>query len=143
MSVMVIPCSGAKLDRAAPARELYVGSMFRFSLAAALKQCDEGDRVLILSALHGLVELDAVLDPYECKIGAPEAVSVEVLAEQAQRLGIEWDTDVWAFLPKAYFAKLDNALRSFGCYPHFVFEGSERGIGEHRRVLANSMRWPA
>lgn len=132
---MVIPCSGAKLDRPAKARELYVGSMFASSLKAALASvADAGGEVLILSALHGLVRLDDELAPYEQRIDKPGAVSAEKVAEQALELGIDWDSDVYALLPKAYFAKLDDALRSFDCYPHFCYEASDRGIGEQRRV---------
>lgn len=132
---MVIPCSGAKLDRASKARDLYVGSMFKSSLKAAEAQVAwGGGAVLILSALHGLVRLDDVLEPYEQRIDQPGAVSAEKVAAQALALGIDWDSDVFALLPKAYFAKLDDALRSFDCHPHFCYEASDRGIGEQRRV---------
>ena len=46
----VIPCGAEKQDKAAPARDLYTGSMFKHTLAAALAQ---GDRVLVMSAKHG------------------------------------------------------------------------------------------
>jgi hypothetical protein len=50
-----------KAAAAAPARELYTSPLFRMSLALAVHTCDH---VFVLSARHGLVELDRVLQPY-------------------------------------------------------------------------------
>ncbi len=144
----VIPCGGEKLDRAAPAGELYTGQMFRHALNSVRKLAgyDEAEgrgpaRILILSALHGLVELHTVLEPYDLKMGRPGSVSVETLAEQALALGIDWGAQVYAFLPKAYLARLDEALRTHDVYVQDVYEGCEdangrAGIGPQRRVLS-------
>lgn len=60
--VVVIPCGAEKLDATAPARDLYVGSMFRMALAAAEAEiAGTSGRILILSALHGLLELDTIV----------------------------------------------------------------------------------
>jgi hypothetical protein len=70
--VVVIPCAGRKLERRAAARDLYSPSQyFRACLAYAEST---GARVLILSALHGLIELEEELAPYELRMGAPGAV---------------------------------------------------------------------
>jgi hypothetical protein len=60
--LFVIACSGAKLDRAAPARELYTSQLFRKARAYAELH---GADWLILSALHGVVEPDRVIEPYD------------------------------------------------------------------------------
>lgn len=132
----VIPCGAAKLDHAAPARELYVSSMFRMALDAAhAAVADDNGRVLILSALHGLVELDDVLEPYDVKMGDEGCVTVERIVEQCEQLGLTWEAraDVYAALPAAYFDKLDAALKSIDVYAAPVYEAT-RGIGEHRKV---------
>lgn len=134
MTVYIIPCSGPKLAHPAPASELYTGTLFRSCLQAAQAQVEEGDVIYVLSALHGLVALDQVLAPYECEIGSRQAISSELLAVQAQLLGIDWDTQVYAFLPKPYFRKLDKAFRAFDCFAHYIYEGAERGIGDMRSV---------
>lgn len=68
-AAVVIPCSGAKLDRPAPAGELYRGSWHRLARAAADALVErEGGRVLILSAAHGLLELDQLVEPYDLTI---------------------------------------------------------------------------
>lgn len=144
----VIPCGGEKADHAAPAAELYTGQMFRHALASVRKlagyDVEEGRgpaRILILSALHGLVELSTVLEPYDLKMGKPGSVSVETLAGQALAFGIDWGAQVYAFLPKAYLARLDEALRTHDVYVQDVYEGCEdangrAGIGPQRRVLS-------
>jgi len=57
----LIACSNAKLDRAAPAAELYQGQAFRLAMAAAERA---GADVIILSALHGAVSTTRQLQPY-------------------------------------------------------------------------------
>lgn len=136
----VVPCGGAKLDRPAPARELYTGSMFRhtFEHASRCAELDEAAglgpaRVLILSALHGLVDPDQVLEPYDLRMGQPGSVSVPTLAAQARALGIDWGAHVYALLPRPYLARLDAALRTLDVYVQDVYEGT-RGNGEQKRV---------
>jgi hypothetical protein len=45
--------------------------------------------VVVLSALHGLVPLDQVLEPYELRMGQPGSVTPARLAEQARALGLD------------------------------------------------------
>lgn len=61
----LVACCKTKLDRAAPARELYRSPLFRLSLAYAERTCET---VYVASALHGLVRLDAVIAPYEATL---------------------------------------------------------------------------
>lgn len=138
----VIPCSGKKLDRPAPAVELYRGSMYRHTLDNVQRIADKDRaagrqaRILIMSALHGLVELDTVLAPYDMKITDPDSVTVERLAEQALTLGIDWGSHVFAYLPRSrsnpYLPRLDAALKMLCVYVQDVYEGSI-GIGDQRR----------
>lgn len=136
----VIPCGGAKLDHAAPARDLYTGQMFRHTLENAERtaQLDTEElgrpaRVLILSAKYGLVELDQVLEPYDLRMGATGSVTAETLAEQALALGIDWGSEVYGMLPRPYLARLDEALRTLDVYIQDSYEACG-GIGEQRRV---------
>lgn len=60
--MIVIGCGKSKLDRRAPAGELYTGSLFR----AARRYAEaRGGRWAILSARHGLVMPDEELEPYD------------------------------------------------------------------------------
>ncbi|MEU3452291.1 DUF6884 domain-containing protein [Micromonospora sp. NPDC006766] len=138
----VIPCGGAKLTRRAPARDLYLGSLFRHTLDNA-ERCarldtetlDQPARVLILSAKYGLVELDEVLEPYDLRMDAPGSITADALAAQAGALGIDWGAEVYALLPRPYLARLDEALRSLDVWVQDVYEACG-GNGDQRHVNA-------
>ena len=132
-TTFIIPCGKAKLDTAAPARDLYVGGMFRLALDTAEKEAAlDGGRVLILSALHGLLELDQVVEPYDVKMGDAEAVDAARITEQAVALDL-LDDDVYALLPSTYFKTLDDGLRDVYVYASNTYE-TNRGIGDQRGI---------
>src|SRR5690349_4767772 len=80
LDLVVVPCGGKKLNHSAPAGELYIGSYHRACRRAA--EALRPARILILSALHGLVELDQVLAPYDLRMGQPGSVTESMLTEQ-------------------------------------------------------------
>ena len=65
--VGLVGCASQKLHRPAPARDLYVSQLFRKASAYAEASCD---RWYVLSALHGLVHPDTVLEPYDVRLGS-------------------------------------------------------------------------
>lgn len=73
ITVGLVACGAAKLAHRAPARELYVGNLFRAASSHAERTCDAW---AILSAEHGLVLPDEVLDPYNRRV---DALTVEQL----------------------------------------------------------------
>jgi hypothetical protein len=132
----VIPCGAAKADQPTAARDLYTGSMFRHTLAAAeANAAGEDARILILSALHGLVELDVVLAPYEQRMDQPGSITPAELAGQAAALGIDWGSEVYGYLPSAYRNRLDQALKTMDVYLQDIYEATG-GIGDQRHVNA-------
>lgn len=142
----VIPCSGPKLDRPAPARELYTGTTFTHVLRTVLTEADATEaaglgptRVLILSAAHGLLELDDVIAPYDVRMGDTASITPDALGRQAADLGIDWRDEVYAFLPAAYLAVLDAALRADDIAVQDVFEAAP-GIGYQRGVCSAMAR---
>ena len=147
--LFVVPCGGSKLDQPAPARELYTGTYFRELLGAAEIEAAATTvalgvevRVMILSALHGLVDLDDVLDPYDVTMTGPNSVSVDRLALQLRDLAVD-DLEVYAFLPRAYHDRLRAAadyafeveLVDDLVLVHDVFEAAP-GIGYQKSVAA-------
>ena len=60
--VGLVACAAAKLDRPAPARDLYTSPLYRKARAYVEATCDLW---FILSAAHGLVRPDTVLEPYD------------------------------------------------------------------------------
>lgn len=88
--VGLVSCSKSKLTHPAPARELYSPSfVFDRSVRYVEKHCDEW---LVLSAKHGLVDPDAVLEPYdETLSGAPKARRDEWAAEVREALQARYE----------------------------------------------------
>lgn len=85
--VGLVACGSAKLDRPAPARELYIGNLFRAAADYAERSCDEW---LILSALYGVVVPDQELAPYDYSlVGAP------VARRRAWAIGVWRDLAEW------------------------------------------------
>ncbi|MGX9891386.1 DUF6884 domain-containing protein [Streptomyces sp. NPDC002276] len=133
--VVVIPCSGAKLDRPAPAGDLYRGSLHTLCRRAADALTADGGTVLVVTARHGLVTLDQVLSPYDLRMGDPGSVTSVQLRPQAARLGVDHVQDVTVLAAAAYTA----AARSVWRHATAPLEGS-RGIGEMRGRLSRLAR---
>ncbi|MGW1506069.1 DUF6884 domain-containing protein [Streptomyces mirabilis] len=79
--LVVIPCGSRKLGRRARAADLYVGSYHRACRRAA--DALRPDRLLILSARYGLLDLDDVIDPYDTPHGAADTITARALLQQA------------------------------------------------------------
>ena len=97
--VVIVACGGRKLDRPAPAGDLYTGSYHAACRRAAAAR---GGRVFILSALHGLLPLDRVVAPYEQRMGAPGAITARQVRDQAVALGIAGASRVTVLAGRAY-----------------------------------------
>lgn len=61
-NLIIIGCSALKLDYPAPAKDLYIGPIFKklFNLANRI-----GGDIYILSSLHGLILPNTIIEPYE------------------------------------------------------------------------------
>ena len=65
MRIALVGCGKSKLDRSAPARDLYTGPLFTKARAYAEVHCDAW---YILSARHWVVSPSRVLAPYEARM---------------------------------------------------------------------------
>src|ERR1700755_1743854 len=128
MTTYVIPRGGAEASTARPHRALYPGAICRETLASVQALTEPGDTIMILSARYGLVHLDDVLEPYEQRMDRSGRVDTDTITVQAWIYGL---TDVYAFLPRAYYDALSAALRPLFVYPQDVYEGTG-GIGDQR-----------
>jgi cytoplasmic iron level regulating protein YaaA (DUF328/UPF0246 family) len=83
----MVACSKTKAAAARPAAQLYASPLFLYSYRAAVRTCD---RVVILSALYGVVEPDEVLSPYDLALmdltPAGRREWGEVVAERIKKL---------------------------------------------------------
>ncbi|WP_433332502.1 DUF6884 domain-containing protein [Spirillospora sp. CA-294931] len=126
--VVVVGCGGAKLDRPAPAGQMYVGTFHRLCRQAAERL--RPDRLFILSAKYGLVRPDHYIRPYDIRIGDPDQVQPERLERQAKKEGC-WYADLVIVLAGHAYVDLTRTV-----WPDAVAPlAGARGIGEMRAIL--------
>ncbi|MCX4231795.1 DUF6884 domain-containing protein [Streptomyces ortus] len=126
--VVVIPCSGPKLDHAALACELYTGTTHTHARRTADALTARGGTVLVLSALHGVLPLDRVIEPYDHTWEDPGSVTAEELRAQVAELGLT-DADVVLLTPSRY------TRRALDVWPHADTPLAHLGIGQQRGRL--------
>jgi len=138
--LVIIPCGGAKLETPANARDLYIGSMYRDQLATALTMTTP-ENIRILSAKHGLIALDTIVEPYDVKMGDADTIPNHIVALQANEMKKTFSPSTYELhllLPKKYAAHLKTALMRLGNNSHYVtvdhFDGCA-GIGYQKQVL--------
>ena len=61
--IVLISCVSKKLSTKAKAKDIYISTLFKYSLAYAYSI--QPDEIFILSALHHVLELDKEIDPYD------------------------------------------------------------------------------
>lgn len=62
MRIILISCASKKLDKPARTSDLYISPLFKKNLQYAKKL--NPDKIFILSAKYGLLELDKIINPY-------------------------------------------------------------------------------
>ena len=93
-TIALISCGKSKRGESAPACQLYTGDLFQKSLAYARRR--NADAIYILSAKHGLVELEREIAPYEKTLNGMPSTEIErwaegVLAELRSRTNLTSD----------------------------------------------------
>jgi hypothetical protein len=123
--VGLVGCASTKLGRQAPARELYVSQLFKKASAYAEQTCD---RWYILSAKHGLVHPDLLLEPYDEKLGA-NTRGQEPIHAWAARVREQLAAEL-ADIPKATLVVLAGAQYQTIVRPcQWPFEIPMKGLG--------------
>lgn len=90
MIIGLVGCAASKLKRPARADELYTSQLFRKSAAYVAEHADDW---YVLSAKHGLVHHEEVLEPYNVKLGDKAALPIWDWAEMvAHQLEVECGT---------------------------------------------------
>lgn len=129
--VGLVGCSMSKLQRPAPARELYTSQLFRKATAYVEWNCD---RWYILSAKHGLLHPDHVIEPYDVKLGTNvHGWADEVRAQLAVELADVAGVTLVALAGKQY----QTVLRP--CQWPFQIPMKGLGIGQQLAYLTNHL----
>lgn len=131
MNIALIACSKRKLSRAAPARELYQGTLFKYSLSY-VEEIIKPDLVFVLSARYYVVPIDKTLFPYDQTLIGEPAEKVRqwgtLVRTHLEILGI---TDPiqhrWTLLAGKIYRKGLYWLRGIPCYVPLEGRG---GIGK-------------
>jgi len=77
--IVLISCASKKLNHKAKAKDLYIGPLFKLSLEYA--RLLKPDYIFILSAKHGLVDLEKELEPYNLTLNTMKANQIKIWAE--------------------------------------------------------------
>ncbi len=112
--VVLIGCSKSKLDKKAPAKELYTGQGFKKKLIYSILRGIENKNTYVISALHHLVDLEQELEPYELTLSTFKKTdrvkwAKQVLSELKERYDIE-TTKFIILAGKDYYEFLEQVL---------------------------------
>jgi hypothetical protein len=131
-NIYLISCSSDKLDRKAPASELYCSPLFAKSLEYARKQVSD-DQIFILSAKYGLVPLSIEIDPYDVTLKDMPSDDRKTWAENVYlELEKRFDITNDRFVFLAGTAYTEYLIPKFK-YSHDFLEGKK--IGERLEYL--------
>ncbi|MCL4387691.1 hypothetical protein M1567_00880 [Candidatus Marsarchaeota archaeon] len=109
-TVVLVSCGKRKLNHAAPAKDLYIGPLFRLSWKYA--QTCNPDKIFILSTKHHLLSPERVIEPYDMtlkhmSIKKRKEWSIEVLKELRSKTDIKKDKFV-LIAEKPYLEYIDS-----------------------------------
>lgn len=114
MKIALISCASKKIDRKAKAKELYASHLFKLNLEYARKN---SDKAFILSAKHGLLELDEEIEPYDLTLNNMKDSEIEQWAEKVlSQLKIKTSVENDEFIilaGKNYFKHLLPQLKNY------------------------------
>ena len=140
-AVCLIACCSAKAPHAAPVRHFYTSDLFRKSLAFADRN---GFKWAVLSAKHGLILPDQVIEPYDLSIAQLTAMNGKAHYHQwgaqiADALG-HFETRDFVFLAGQRYRDAITSSQIWRArlyQAHIPMEGL--GIGQQKAWLANAI----
>lgn len=81
-NLIVVGCGASKLPHPSEARTLYTGPVFK----AARTLAERSGNWMILSAEHGLIRPEVVIDPYDRRVDLTDTKQIEWLASTIRRV---------------------------------------------------------
>ncbi len=135
--VVLISCASKKLSDKAPAKDLYISPWFKMNLSFARSL--KPDKIYILSAKHGLLDLEKEIEPYDQTLNAMKSFEIKQWAEKVreQMKGkIDFENDEIVFLAGTKYRKY---LLPFFRKVSIPLEGL--GIGKQLQYLKNKISY--
>lgn len=145
--VVIIGCGKSKQAGPHPAADLYTGGYIRACVAWA-RSVDA--RVIIFSALHGLIPGEQVIEPYDAtwsaKAPSPRGSTVRLstVTEQARTLGLDGPTIVLAgqdYVRRLAVATTITPTNPFAALARARWNDARTGY-QHQLLLAHRGRLP-
>lgn len=143
-SLIVASCGKAKIwkrqphAKSVPARDAYIGSLFR--LCRRYAELQHPEAWVILSAKYGLLRPDELIDDYDVTVTDPDAISVDTLRKQWRKRFRKVDRII-SLCSRAYDRRLraavgsdlpfDNPLDGMNLFKRMAWLHAET-VGSHR-----------
>lgn len=104
--IVLISCAKTKLKTSAEAKEFYISPLFKANLRYANSL--QPDKIFILSAKYGLVEINQILEPYDLTLNNMRVAEKIVWAEKvliSLRQKTDIKNDMFIFLAGVNYRK--------------------------------------
>lgn len=143
MKIGLVSCSKSKIEFRAPARELYSKSdLFKKALEYAEKNYD---KVFILSAKHGLIDPDKVIEPYEKTLKNMTSLQrtiwqIKVFDQMKEEFDFKEVDAIYFHAGKAYRDLIEYTLDNLKIKHHNPLSGL--GIGKQKRWYLEKKKAP-
>lgn len=140
LPIVVLACGAQKLATPAAALDLYTGPLFVSARRWALSVVDRGS-IFILSARHGLVHANQVLEPYNHRITSDGIAGlVNQVADDADALDLFRNCRIYFAGGELYRLTLILAGLEVHAVSHALPPGrTTRGIGAQRAWFARNL----
>lgn len=142
--VLLLVEEGVRIWSAGPdagpvrARDAYRGHAYTESRREAEAS---GHRWLVISARHGFLEPDAVIDAYDESFSVPESgpITIERLREQAVELGLSRYGAVFALGGWGHIGRVKNAFRGLPAVTGWSIEAQRRAAEPQDHLIDASL----
>jgi hypothetical protein len=134
--IVLISCVSKKLDKKSKAKDLYISPLFRYNLKYA--RLLNPDKIFILSAKYGLLELEQEIDTYNTTLnnmnsGEIKSWAEEVLKQLKSKTNLQ--KDEFIFLAGERYRKFLLPYIS-----NYSLPLKNLGIGKQLKLLKESTR---
>lgn len=144
--IVVISCGAKKRTKPSRAIDLYDGSYFKAARNWA-RSIAPDSRIYIMSAKHGLIPANKVIQPYNLRMGQAGSVTVNTLRQQAKALLV--DREIAIVVAGTDYAKMARQVWAdirtpFAAQPHGVLYPGKSGMGYQLKAMKHHLgRLPA
>ena len=112
--IVFISCSKTKASKKSKAKDLYTSTLFKYSLKYAEKL--KPDKIYILSAKHGVLELEDKIYPYDKTLNSMSDKTIKrwsyLCYQQLKDKGIDFDEEVIFLTGESYHKYIKQLFKN-------------------------------